>query len=463
MNMNPKKIIVIGGGLGGLATAAILTKETDLEVTLYEKRTVLGGRATSRTSGGYTLDSGLHAFRGADNGPAAKVLRRLGMKIEWATRYSDGIIPKVFHQGRLADIPYSLRQVLRYPLLSLREKIQLIMLFRRTAKTNPDRLDEVSVNEWLQRIGITQKRLIENLKMFADIGFYSDTDFDIMSAGEFVRFLQLYPYDVGYPVRGWKQVNDKLADSIRENGGHIVTGSKVERVIVKDGIAEGVIVDRRKVASDAIVLNVPLKELPSLLPMDRLPEEFKKVLQGYETSAGIVIDAAVSQELIPHKERYDSVISINPNAIVRVSSKYDSTLAPQGRHLLTAWMPVVSGKVHEHNYLHSKFTELQIRIEEIFPSVLEGAEFSRRMVFDTVIGAYPKIGESRNMRPSVMLSGISNLYLTGDAINVPGIGGSSDAAFNSAMLSADLIKRHFEQLAEENDKKVMINRYYIKR
>ena len=67
--MNPKKIIVIGGGLGGLATAAILTKETDLEVTLYEKRTVLGGRATSRTSGGYTLDSGLHAFRGADNGP----------------------------------------------------------------------------------------------------------------------------------------------------------------------------------------------------------------------------------------------------------------------------------------------------------------------------------------------------------------------------------------------------------
>ena len=64
--------------------------------------------------------------------------------------------------------------------------------------------------------------------MFADIGFYSDTDFGIMSAGEFVRFLQSYPYDVGYPVQGWKQVNDKLADSIRENGGHIVLLMKSE-------------------------------------------------------------------------------------------------------------------------------------------------------------------------------------------------------------------------------------------
>jgi hypothetical protein len=104
-------------------------------------------------------------------------------------------------------------------------------------------------------------------------------------------------------------------------------------------------------------------------------------------------------------------------------------------------------------------TELQRLIDEIFPSILDGAEFSRRMVFDTVIGAYPKIGESKNMRPSVILPGISYLYLTGDAINVPGIGGLSDAAFNSAMLSADLIKRHFEQLGEENDKKVMINMY----
>jgi hypothetical protein len=35
---------------------------------------------------------------------------------------------------------------------------------------------------------------------------------------------------------------------------------------------------------------------------------------------------------------------------------------------------------------------------------------------------------------------------------------SSETAFNSAvMISADLIKRHFEQLGEENDKKVMIN------
>lgn len=451
-----KKVIIVGGGLGGLSAAALLSKETDLDVTLYEKRMLLGGRATSRKSGGYTLDLGVHGFRGADNGPAAKVLKRLGEEIQWATRYSDGVLPKFYYEGRLVDFPDSLMHTLRHPLFNIGEKLRLMAFFRRLTKTDPDELNEVSVDEWLQRIRIRQKRLIEILKISADIGYYADADFGVMSTGEFVRFLQAYPYDVGFPVGGWKQISDKLARSIRENGGHIVTSRKVEQVIVRDGIAEGVVVDGRKDASDAIVLNVSLKELPSLLPVDCLPEQFKKILQGYETSAGIVIDAAVSQEIISSRERYDTVVSINPNAILRVSSKYDRTLAPHGKHLFTAWMPIMSGKVHDHTYVQGKFSELERLIGELFPSLLEDAEFRRKMVFDTVIGAYPKIGQSKNTRPSITLPGISNLYLAGDAINAPGIGGSSDAAFNSAMLSADLIEQHFEQSGKENSMAVTI-------
>jgi phytoene dehydrogenase-like protein len=452
-----KKIIVVGGGVGGLAAAALLSKETDLEVTLYEKRMLLGGRARSRKTGGYTLDLGLHGFRGADNGPAAKVLKRLGKEIQWATRYSNGILPKFYYEGRLVDFPDSLLQTLTHPLLNIEEKFRLITFFRRLTNTDPDELNEVSVNEWLQKIGITQKRLIEILKISADIGYFSDIDFGVMSAGELVRFLQTYPYDVGFPVGGCKQVNDKLTDSIRENGGYIVTGRKVDRIIIRDGIAEGVVVDGRKDESDAIVLNVPLKELPSLLPADCIPEQFKKILQDYETSAGIVIDVAVSQEIIPDEEPYDTVVSIDPHAILRVSSKYDHTLAPHGKHLFTAWMPIMSGKVYDHTYVQGKFSELEKLVGEQFPSLLEDTEFRRKMVFDTVIGAYPKIGQSKNTRPSITLPGISNLYLAGDAINAPGIGGSSDAAFNSAMLSADLIERqHFKQSEKENGMAVTI-------
>jgi len=49
---------------------------------------------------------------------------------------------------------------------------------------------------------------------------------------------------------------------------------------------------------------------------------------------------------------------------------------------------------------------------------------------------------NRLKRPNVTLQGLKNLYLVGDAVNVDGIGGSSDATFNSAMQCVELIKQH---------------------
>lgn len=52
-----KKIIVIGGGIGGLATAALLGKD-GFEVTLFEKNDYLGGRAGQYKESGFTFDLG---------------------------------------------------------------------------------------------------------------------------------------------------------------------------------------------------------------------------------------------------------------------------------------------------------------------------------------------------------------------------------------------------------------------
>ena len=42
---DPKKVIIIGGGLGGLGTAILLAKDGH-DVTIYEKNEQLGGRAS---------------------------------------------------------------------------------------------------------------------------------------------------------------------------------------------------------------------------------------------------------------------------------------------------------------------------------------------------------------------------------------------------------------------------------
>ena len=45
------------------------------------------------------------------------------------------------------------------------------------------------------------------------------------------------------------------------------------------------------------------------------------------------------------------------------------------------------------------------------------------------------------------------MYLVGDAVNVDGVGGSSDAAFNSAMECVELVK---EQLSAHSIEKISI-------
>jgi phytoene desaturase len=55
--MSHKKIVVIGSGFAGLATAALLAKEGH-EVTVLEKNSSIGGRARHFSENGFTFDMG---------------------------------------------------------------------------------------------------------------------------------------------------------------------------------------------------------------------------------------------------------------------------------------------------------------------------------------------------------------------------------------------------------------------
>src|SRR5262245_39471098 len=128
-----RRIIVVGGGVGGLASAALLASE-GFAVSVYEKTSDVGGRGLARGLSGYWLDSGFHSIRGADKGAASTVLKKLGKDIKFATRYSDGILPKQFYIGKAAYAPTNLIELLKYPLLPWRDKIGFMTLFQRIKK-----------------------------------------------------------------------------------------------------------------------------------------------------------------------------------------------------------------------------------------------------------------------------------------------------------------------------------------
>ena len=74
-----KSAVIIGGGLGGLFTGAILSKE-GLDVTVVEKNTTVGGGLQTFVRFGESFDTGMHVIGGMqEGGNIRKICKYLGV------------------------------------------------------------------------------------------------------------------------------------------------------------------------------------------------------------------------------------------------------------------------------------------------------------------------------------------------------------------------------------------------
>ena len=75
-----KSVCIMGGGLGGLMTGALLAKE-GYRVSVLEKNRIIGGGLQSFRRGDYLFDTGMHIFGGmGDDGQMRRICRYLGIE-----------------------------------------------------------------------------------------------------------------------------------------------------------------------------------------------------------------------------------------------------------------------------------------------------------------------------------------------------------------------------------------------
>ena len=153
--MTGRRAVVVGGGLAGI-TAAIDLRDAGAAETLLESRPRLGGAATSYARAGLMVDNGQHVFlRCCDN--YQDLLARLGVTDSVAIQ--DRFDVTVLSAGGSARLrrdalpsPLHLaRALLRYPLLSLAERVKVgraALAFRFADPASPD-LDRQRLGSWL--------------------------------------------------------------------------------------------------------------------------------------------------------------------------------------------------------------------------------------------------------------------------------------------------------------------------
>ncbi len=150
--------IVIGAGCAGLAAATKLA-EQGKRVLVVEKRSILGGRASSfvDSASGETIDNGQHLFLGAYE-ETKNYLKRIGTlpKLRFQSRFATPMFgPQRSGVLSTASLPAPFHLawgIFRYRPLTFRERYEALRVAKALRKNSAD-LSTLSVDEWLRGLG----------------------------------------------------------------------------------------------------------------------------------------------------------------------------------------------------------------------------------------------------------------------------------------------------------------------
>ena len=240
-------VVVVGGGMAGLTAACYLARE-QMEVTVFEKASYLGGRAATQDFDGFRFNRGGHALY--TGGAASRILEELSVSYEYG-------IPKrtfVMQGGKPSPFPADLLGFLRADLLNAVDKLALVRLLVALGVAKPQALANTSVQGWLD-YNIRRPQLRRLMTALARTFVYS-TALDLVSAELFVEKLQrALRHPVHYVDGGWGTLVDGLRVAAERAGTRIVSNTYVDSVELDDGHARGVrLRDGSLVQASAVVV-----------------------------------------------------------------------------------------------------------------------------------------------------------------------------------------------------------------
>jgi phytoene dehydrogenase-like protein len=212
-----KHVVIVGGGLAGLA-ASIYLARAGRTVTVFEKRRYLGGRAITQRRQGYRFNLGAHAFYRA--GLGAAVCKELGVPVP-------GVVPKpkaiALLNGEERRLPTTILSLLTTSLLSLGGKAQLasaLWKIRRGVDAGA-----MTLREWLDA-NVSDSRARQVLASLIRLATYSDHA-DIASATLSLAQMRVALRGALYVHEGWQRIVDSMHSTAISSGVNFVTSSRI--------------------------------------------------------------------------------------------------------------------------------------------------------------------------------------------------------------------------------------------
>ncbi|WP_047308005.1 phytoene desaturase family protein [Rhodopseudomonas palustris] len=362
-------VVVIGAGIGGLTAAALLA-DAGLKVKVFDQHVVPGGYCHSYLRKAhhlnepvlYRFDAGPHDFSGVQpGGPFATLLRRLGVtdRIVWER------VTQSFHtEHGVIDVAPDWRDYVRmlgerFPgsaagIQALFDEIKAIFddMFATAAGRGgipgpPATIEELlafprahpHAYRWMNRpFAELVAAHVDDPAVVAVIdglsGYIGDGS-ERPSCARMVPIFGYYFHGGYYPRGGSGVVAEAMVAAIEARGGEVRVKTAVQRILVENGCAAGVILaGGETVRAHAVVSNADFKRtMLELVPPDALPRRFRSQ----------VADAAPANSCFSVHLGIDCVPDLGPSTHLQtpiklgiaMMSKLDPSAAPPGHAILS--------------------------------------------------------------------------------------------------------------------------------
>jgi phytoene dehydrogenase-like protein len=445
-----RNVVVVGGGLAGLA-ASIYLARGGRTVTLFEKRRSLGGRAMTTLRHGYRFNLGAHGF--SRDGIGARVCRELGIPVRGKLAK-----PRAFALvGRdELRLPTNWISLITTSLLSLRGKRELAMALLHVRRFGGTRAESMTLREWIDaRIGDERARAV--LEALVRLATYSDHA-EIESAALALEQTRIVMRGTLYIDEGWQKIVDSMRSAAISSGVNFVSSSRIVGV-VQDGAVRAVELGGLEFESD-------LADTLAIAYPEPQPEEIEGALIPAETVV-LAVDPTTAAQLAGNagaewanarpvtaacldvalrslpQPKNTFALGIDRPLYYSVHSAF-AQLAPKGGALVhtTKYNKDRLATNEELEGSRPRRTSAAIEDEQELEALLDRMQPGWREVlvhrrFLPAMTVTNCLVTPQTKRPSPIVTGVRGLYIAGDWVGDEGM--LSDASFASARAAAKAI------------------------
>ncbi len=267
--MESRKVLIIGGGIAGLCTGVYLRKN-GFETEILEMHSIAGGLATAWKRNGYTFENCIHWLVGSKEGEELNATWKEVFDIGRLKFHDDEVYQVIEKGGRKLVVYRNVDRMEQEFLSQAPEDAAVIREFARLVRNLsffrfpggdslfPRLVSLAKALPHLYRIGRYSKltlagyaQRVKNplLKSFFASGL-SELSFLTIA----FSLAWMTRGNAGYPIGGSLEMIGLIEDQYRALGGSIRFDTRVERIIVSNGRAAGVVIEGgEQIMADIVV------------------------------------------------------------------------------------------------------------------------------------------------------------------------------------------------------------------